>query len=131
MVVVKTDSLVGRVLALVVGRPGPLQDSLAALLATIPVVDMVVMSDDISAILDSLSDWNPDLILLDSALFDPGVSDVLCRARELRPHARWILLADNVQQQQDAAVGGADVALLKGSPAAELVLAIETLLPSV
>jgi DNA-binding NarL/FixJ family response regulator len=128
MMTMTADHLKGRVSALVVGRPGPLQDSLAALLATIPALETVTLSGDISATLENVCAWNPDIVLLDSSTPGCTLSKVLDLVRQERPQMRWIVLADNVQQQQDAQADGADAALLKGAPAAELVMMIERLL---
>ena len=51
------------------------------------------------------------------------------RAKARWPQARCILLANDVQQHQEAEAAGADAVLLKGFPAARLVATIVGLLP--
>ena len=114
--------------ALIVGRPGPLQASLAALLTTIPSMGMVTLSDDRAFSLENVRTWNPDIVLLEAFISGCTPSQVLEQIRQEQPHIRWVVLADSVQQLQEAQTVGADAALLKGDSPTELVQAIERLL---
>jgi DNA-binding NarL/FixJ family response regulator len=96
-------------------------------MAAIPQIEVVGTADDVSAAQGMAVERCPDLVLLDTNL--PG-EEALSAVRQLRlacPQARCIVLADNVEQQQEAAAAGADVVLLKGFPAAELIATIEEL----
>ena len=115
--------------ALIVARPGPLRDGLQALMTAIPQIDAVREMDDLSSALRVVFERSPALVLLDSNLASGEVWMTVRRARARWPQARCILLADNVQQHQEAEAAGVDAVLLKGFPAAKLIATIVRLLP--
>lgn len=114
--------------ALVVARPGRLRDSLEALLAALPQIEIVNNVDDGLLALQACAEFPPDLVLLDVNL--PG-NEAYATLRQVKgkwPQARRILLVDGVEQQQVAKARGADDALLRGFSIAELVASVEKLL---
>jgi DNA-binding NarL/FixJ family response regulator len=78
--------------------------------------------------LENVRAWSPAIILLDTYISGCTLSQELDRIRQEQPHIQWVVLADSVQQLQEAQAIGADAALLKGASAAELVRTIERLL---
>ena len=117
------------ILALIVSGLGCLQNGLTALMTAIPQVDVVGEVGDASQALEMVSEHHPDLVLLDTDL--PGDEEwrVLRQIKVERPQTCCIVLADDVQQQQEAETLGADAVVLKGTPPAKLIAAIEGLLP--
>ena len=112
-------------LALIVAQPGPLRDSLQALMTTMPQIEIVAEANKPSALLRMSERIQPDVVLLDASV--PG-NDVWAALRQIRdawPQARAIVLVENSAQQAQAEEAGADVALLKGFPAARLAAIIE------
>ena len=112
-------------LALIVAQPGPLRDSLQALLATMPQIEIVAEANAPSALVRMSDRIQPDVVLLDASV--PG-NDVWHALREIRGWwacARTIVLVENSAQQAQAKEAGADVALFKGFPAARLAAIVQ------
>jgi DNA-binding NarL/FixJ family response regulator len=116
-------------LALIVASPGPLRNSLQALMTTMPQIEVLAETSDPSALLRMGAEMEPDVVLLDASLPEEGVWPALQHIGEQWCQCRSIVLVEDSQQQQEARAAGADVALLKGYPAAKLIAAIEGLLP--
>jgi DNA-binding NarL/FixJ family response regulator len=115
-------------LALIVARPGPLRNSLQALMTTMPQIEILAETADPSALLRMGAGIQPDVVLLDANLPEEQVWAALRQIKEEWSQTRSIVLAEDSQQQQKAQAAGANVALLKGYPAAKLIAAIEGLL---
>ena len=116
-------------LALIVARPSPLRNSLQSLMTTIPQIEILAETSDPSALLRMGAGIQPDVVLLDASLPQEQVWAALRQIKEEWCHTRTIVLVEDSQQQQEIEAAGADVALLKGYPAAKLITAIEELLP--
>ena len=117
-------------LALIVARPGPLRNSLQSLMTTIPQIEILAETSDPSALLRMGAGIQPDVVLLDASLPEEQVLAALREIKEAWSHTRSIVLVEDSQQQQEIETAGADVALLKGYPAAKLIATIEELLLS-
>ncbi len=117
-------------LALIVARPGPLRNSLQSLMTTLPQIEILAETSDPSALLRMGAGIQPDVVLLDASLPEEQVWAVLRQVKEEWCHTRSIVLVEDSQQQQEIEAAGADVALLKGYPAAKLIATIEKLLLS-
>ena len=70
----------------------------------------------------------PDLVVLDAERVGDAALDFIAQVRRTRPHVRTLVLVTSVEQQTQAQVSGCDVALVKGYPARELIVAVEGLL---
>ena len=112
-------------LALIVARPGPLRDSLQALMTTMPQIEIVAEANDSSALLRMGDRIQPDIVLLDASLPENRDWAALGQIQEMWSQAWIIVLVESTSQQQQAQKAGADVALLKGFPAARLAAIIE------
>jgi DNA-binding NarL/FixJ family response regulator len=117
-------------LSLIVAQPGPLRDSLQALLTTMPQIEIVAEANEPSALLRLSDRIQPDIVLLDASVSENDVWAALAQIRERWPQVRVIVLVESSLQQEQAEEAGADVALLKGFPAARLAVTIEGLLCS-
>jgi DNA-binding NarL/FixJ family response regulator len=117
-------------LALIVARPGPLRNSLQSLMTTMPQIEILAEATDPSALLRMGAKIQPDIVLLDADLPEEQVRAALRQIKEEWCHTRSIVLVEDSQQQQEIEAAGADVALVKGYPAAKLIGAIEGLLLS-
>ena len=115
-------------LALVVARPGPLRNSLLALMTTMPQIEILAETTDPSALRRMGAGMQPDVVLLDASLPEDQVWAALGRIKAEWSQTRSIVLVEDSQQQQKAQAAGADVVLFKGYPAAKLIAAIEGLL---
>ena len=114
--------------AMLVARPGPLRDSLRALVSAIPFTDTLVV-EDATAALDDLPQCHPALVVVDFDPADPGTWRLLDVLSAQRPAVRHIVMVDTVEEQRLALSSGARVALLKGFPASRLHGVIKGLLP--
>jgi DNA-binding NarL/FixJ family response regulator len=112
-------------LALIVARPGPLRNSLQSLMTTMPQIEILAETSDPSALLRLGARIQPDVVLLDASLPGKEVGAALRQIKEEWSRTRSIVLVEDSQQQQEIEAAGADVALLKGYPAAKLIATIE------
>jgi DNA-binding NarL/FixJ family response regulator len=123
----KEKSLQPRLLTLVAAMPGRMQDSLQALLETMPGV-VTDRAGDGAAALRMVVEQHPDLVLLDTNLpGEPGWG-VLEQIKAQQPQTRCLVLAGSILQRQAAQAAGADGVLLKGFSTAELFATIEEML---
>jgi DNA-binding NarL/FixJ family response regulator len=114
--------------AVIVTGPGSLQNGLLALMTAMPQIQVVGEAEDASAALQMVVEHRPDLVLLDMDL--PG-NEPCAFLRQIKndwPATRCIALAEDVPQQREAEASGADIALVKGFPPAQLIAIIEGLL---
>jgi DNA-binding NarL/FixJ family response regulator len=114
--------------ALVVAKPGPLRESLHALLMALPAVHSIHTIDDLHLALDWQTQVPPTLIFLDGDLFNGNDYSTVQRAQTQWPGAALIFFGNDVQQQEEAEIAGAGITLLKGHPAPRLVTIIQQVL---
>jgi DNA-binding NarL/FixJ family response regulator len=115
-------------LALIATRPGALQDSLVALMTTMPQVNAVLIAEDAASALRTMAQHRPALVVLE---MDLSAEERLAPLQEIRakwPMTRCLALADDVEQQREAVSADADVVLIVGFPATRFIAAIEELL---
>jgi len=120
----------GRMVALIIARRGPIWESLTAFLLTLPQIETVRLVDCSPLALEIAGECRPALVLVDGKLSNNGVLDVVRQIKGHEPPSPVLFLADDRQQQEDAAAAGADVAVIKGYLAAKLFGALEGLLSS-
>ncbi len=113
---------------LVVARPGPLRDSLMALLRSIPGIAAVQQADDATAGLRFAETARPALVLIDGGLPGGEAWTVLRQVQVRWPCTQSVVLTDTIQLRRRAEAAGANRALLKGFPAAKLSSMLEQLL---
>lgn len=113
---------------LILAHPGRLRESLNALLTSMPQIQQVNSAEDDEIALESFADSPPNLIVMDTNLTPYGLSTTLQKIKTRWPGARYVILVDDVRQQQIAKAAGADSALLKGFSTAQLFATIECLL---
>jgi DNA-binding NarL/FixJ family response regulator len=109
-----------------VARPGPLSDGLVALLSALSQADQVLQAADPTAALDLAAANRPHLVIVDAAVADKTLLDLL---RALRPLANYsLVLAGDVRQTKLLEQAGADAVILKGIAAAEMIAQVERLM---
>ena len=116
---------------LIVAKPSPLRDSLAALLRSIPSITAVEQADDAAAALRSMEAGRSTLVVLDAGLPAGQAWSLLRQVTARWPATRCIVLTDTQETRRRAEAAGASRALLKGFPAAKLSLVLEQLLQQV
>ncbi len=113
----------------VVVRPGPLRNSLLALMNSLPQVEIVAEGKDMATLLRMGTQMQPDLVLLETDLPGNGVREALGQIKDGWSDTRTIVLVDNQDQHREVQRAGADVVLYKGFRAASLIRIVEDLLP--
>ena len=119
---------VGNTLALIAARPGPLQDSLVALMTTMPGISAVLIAENPAAARRTMAQHRPALVVIESGLSTEEGRTAIEDIKAVWPLAKCVVLVDDIDQQQRAQDAGADVALITGYLPATLVAAIEGLL---
>lgn len=117
-----------RVSAVIVTSSEPLREGLQGLLAALPQVHVIGMVGDVSASLGAVSEQPPDLVLLSADLSGGQEWQRFRQIRQAWPQTRFLVMASDAQQQQQAAVSGADAALLSGVKPAALLAIIQGIL---
>ena len=115
------------ILTLIATASDSLQSGLMAIMTTTSQVYAFILAQESAVAHRMIAERQPALVLLDMALPGEGARRIMQQIRSTRPLTRCIALADDVQQQQEARVAGADVVLIKGFPPAKLIAAIEEL----
>ncbi len=115
-------------IALIIVKPGPLQQSLQTLLTTLPEIEIVAEARDVLALYQTGPEFRPDLILLEAELVGENIEATLSQWQQKWPQIRLIVLVETAVQRETAVAAGADVVLFNGFRAAQLVNAIEGLL---
>ena len=115
-------------LALIVARPGPLRNGLQALMTTMPQIEVLAETSHPAALLRMGAEIRPHVVLLEASLPEEQVWAAVRQIKSEWSQTRSIVLVEDSQQQKAVQAAGADVALLKGYPAAKLIAAIEGLL---
>jgi DNA-binding NarL/FixJ family response regulator len=93
-----------------------------------PQIEVLAETGDPSALLRMGAEIQPHVVLIDADLPEAQVCDALRQIKDEWSQTRSIVLVQDSQQKQKVLAAGADVALLKGYPAAKLIAAIEGLL---
>jgi DNA-binding NarL/FixJ family response regulator len=96
----------GSTAALIAARPGPLRDGLRALVRAIPQIKTLHQAGDIPSACQTIAKHRSTLVLLDSSMNGKGIESLLKTIRVQKAGCRCILLAENIQQQQEARAAG-------------------------
>jgi AmiR/NasT family two-component response regulator len=115
-------------MALIVGQPGPLRNSLFSLMTTLPQIDLVAESKDMASLMRLGAQIQPDLVLMQPESPEAHLVEAIHFIKSEWPASRTIVLVDDISQQQEAESAGVDVVLFKGYRAAGLMNVVEELL---
>lgn len=111
---------------MIVAKPGHLRNALQSLLRTVPQIEILAESNDLSILRKMNENLHPDLILVDGGLIADDDWSALIKIKEDRPATKVLVLTENDKQGLSAREAGADFYLLKGFRASELAKLIET-----
>lgn len=110
---------------MIIARQDTLRGGLVGLIEAIPGVGVIDQVQSGEEAMQQAELTTPNLLILD--MYE-GSLDVFTTLKELYPGMKSLLLVDDMRQQTRAQVAGADVALIKGYPAQELVETVQALL---
>ena len=113
-----------RVVALLVGKPGPLRSALQSLLETMPGLVIPVAADTGLLALRMIRDVQPPLVVVGSGLPDEEVLELLRQIKDEWPETACLVFSESVRQRRLALAAGADSALPAGLPAGRIFSAI-------
>ena len=110
---------------LIVARPGHFRDSLAAVLKTLPRVELFLVDGLNRSHWEHLSLAQPAIALADLDASDVAQAFSLDLLKDKWPGIRCVALVDNFQQARAARSGNVDLALSRSASAGELLSAIQ------
>ena len=113
---------------LIVSPNADLREGLSALIASIPFLKLLDQGQDLEQTLRILERQQPDLIVLDMGGLGEEALLILEYSRRHQPMMKSLVLVEGMRHQTQAQVAGADVALIKGYPAHELLETVQALL---
>lgn len=105
---------------LIVSRPGPLRESLQALLATVLPAGAIEVVDDTATALTMVAKDRPALVVLDFDPSDDSVWELLSRIQVTHPRIRCVVLVDDMQQRERVLSFCAEEVVMKGCRAEQL-----------
>jgi len=111
-------------IALLVVRPGPLQDGLNALLYAVPEIRLVAQANDADAAFDFCQRSPAELMILE---IKPGDHKLLARMGDMKvlwPQMQVVALIHDESDRKSAEISRADLVMAVGIPAADLRVGI-------
>lgn len=113
---------------LIVSTRQSMQEGLRVLLTSIPEIQILGQVRRTEQATGSIENFSPDLIVLDIEGLGEEVHQLLAMLQKDHPNTKSLVLVENLRQQTQVQIAGADVALIKGYPADELIETAEALL---
>lgn len=105
--------------ALVVSMPGPMQESLRAMLDAIPGMEVVALAGGCLSAVTMVQEKQLDIVVVDSNLSEDEVLAFLKDVKGVHPKIRLVVLTHATLQQRRILENGADAVLSRWSPAEE------------
>ncbi len=112
---------------LVVAEEGPLRDAVQALLTAIPELEQIHYAPEAQSALRIIEADRPDLVVVIADVLRGDLATFFERAKATRSERKWVVLAKDPRQQDEAESAGFDIVLPIGTPAAELAETIQEL----
>lgn len=109
-----------KIATIVVSRPGVMQQSLRAILASYPWLSVVASSGDGLSALRQTAQHHPDLLVIDANLLDEEVDALIVAVKADRPGTRCLVFLYSSQREASALAAGADAVLQRNSSAQRL-----------
>ena len=114
--------------ALIIANPGSLSDSLKKLLESTFQVKPACQVEDYETALGIVKQHRPELVVLDFNLPQGESLASLQLLKEACPQVPCLVMVDSEQDLRSAQSAGAEVVLIKGTPAGTFLKTIEELL---
>jgi len=120
---------------LIIAPPGRIRDGLELLLSSYPHIHLLPPASDEILAWQDINEYNPELIILDYDLPDPGIRNgdqkteiFIQHCKKAWPSLPCITLVDSPRQIRSVIEAGADATLLKGFTIAQLLERIDYVL---
>jgi len=98
-----------------VSRPGMMQQSLRASLASYLGINVVACSGDGLTALSQVRQHQPGLLVIDSNLLEEEVTSLICTVKTEQPNIRCLVFAQAAHQRNRILSNGADAVILRQS----------------
>ena len=112
----------------IVAKRGALRDSLYALMAALPQMDVICETEDIVEALYVISQYSTDLVLMGDDFSADLLWVFLRLIRQKSPRTLCLILTDTMEQKREIEAPRADAVFLKGTTPFELVSGIQKML---
>jgi DNA-binding NarL/FixJ family response regulator len=111
--------------AVIVSRPGIMQQSLRSSLAACPVIVVVASFGDGLTTLNHLAQFNPGILIVDSNLLDEEIDALIAAVKVNQPTIRCLVFLKSTQQEMRMLAAGADAVTLRdvSTPQLQAILA--------
>jgi DNA-binding NarL/FixJ family response regulator len=106
--------------AVIVSRPGIMQQSLRSSLAACPVIVVVASFGDGLTTLNHLTQFNPGILIVDSNLLDEEIDALIAAVKVNQPTIRCLVFLKSIQQERQMLAAGADAVTLRDVSAPQL-----------
>jgi DNA-binding NarL/FixJ family response regulator len=106
--------------AVIVSRPGIMQQSLRSALATSHEITVVATFGDGLTTLNHLAQFNPGILVIDSNLLDEEIDALLAAVKAKQPAIRCLVFLKSTQQEMRMLASGADEVTLRDVSAPQL-----------
>jgi DNA-binding NarL/FixJ family response regulator len=106
--------------AVIVSRPGIMQQSLRSSLAACPVIVVVASFGDGLTTLNHLTQFNPGILIVDSNLLDEEIDALIAAVKVNQPTIRCLVFLKSTQQEMRMLAAGADAVTLRDVSAPQL-----------
>lgn len=114
-------------LALIVARPGPVNDGLVALLEAMPIVRKIAHVRAVGDAWDFSNTICPDITLVHAPTLSRELATFIADYKNLC-RSPLLVIALNEEDRQSAKSHGADIAIIEGLPSSKLVAYLTSLL---
>ena len=105
-------------------RPGAIQASLRATLGSFPQITVSSSASGGLSALNNVREDRPSLLVIDGALSEVEVAQLLLEAKRADSHLLCIVLVDTVREGQCSLSAGVDMALMRDSLSGHLLEAM-------
>ena len=105
-------------------RPGAIQASLRATLGSFPQITVSSSASGGLSALNKVREDRPSLLVIDGALSEGEVAQLLIEAKRADAQLRCIVLVDTVREGQSSLAAGADMVLMRDSLSGHLLEAM-------
>lgn len=116
---------------IVIASQGPRQQSLSALLRTIPGIEHIFLVDDCVSALALSRDAVPNLVIIDSRGLEDNANAGLRALKDKVPGLRCLLLSEQPKYETGYRSLGADTVLVDGFTVEQFSLAVTNLLSNI